>query len=109
MGYQDRDWYREHYKQQERAQARPTFARPASARRFDRVGPRPGRPVVMRAKPPGFWSRILSASAWKIALFWVAVALGLTLFFQPIALERAANRAIQPAVQLFCSASSKCT
>ena len=60
-------------------------------------------------KPKGWWARILSASAWKIAVFWVLVALGLTLFFEPIVAERAARRAIQPAIELFCSAGAKCT
>lgn len=60
-------------------------------------------------KPMGWWARILSASAWKIAVFWVLVALGLTLFFEPIVAERAARRAIQPAIELFCSAGAKCT
>lgn len=105
MGYQDRDWYRDDVKEKERARAR-SFAPP---RRFDRFALRPGRPVVVRAKPPGLWSRILNASAWKIALFWVVFVAGLTAYFQPIAAERAAKRLIQPALQLFCSAGAKCT
>lgn len=61
-----------------------------------------------RGKPMGWWARILSASTWQIAVFWVLVALGLTLFFEPIVAERAARRALQSAIELFCSAGAKC-
>lgn len=106
MGYQDRDWYRNDVKDKQRT--KPAFvSRPS--RVFDRVAPRPGRPVVVRAS---FWRRHLPSSrtpAWKIALFWCVVVAGLTAYFEPIAAERAAKRLIGPAVQLFCSAGAKCT
>lgn len=112
MGYQDRDWYRDHHKGQFRAARPPASPRAPSAesaRRFERVGVRPGRPVVVRAKPLGGWSRIFAAPAWVIVIFWVVVVSGLTFFFQPVASERAARRAFQPVVELVCSASAKCT
>lgn len=84
MGYQDRDWYKDHHKRQERAR------RPATAR----------------------WRFCLPSGAtptWKIVLFWVVVAVGLTFVFEPVAAKRAAKRVIDPAVKLFCSPGAKCT
>jgi len=119
MGIHDRDWYRDHHKarSQPSSQDMPNSPdAPSSARdherdpnRIDRVGPRPGRPVRVRARPPGLLIRIAQASTWKIALFWVAAAAGLTFFFQPVVAERVAKRLIEPASQIFCSATSKCT
>ncbi len=54
-------------------------------------------------------SRLVYAPTWQIVIFWVLLAAGLTMFFEPIVAKRAAQRAIQPAVELFCTASSKCT
>jgi len=119
MGIHDRDWYRDHHKARSQPSSQEVPDSPDSAssepdhprdpNRIDRVAPRPGRPVLVRARPPGLLSRIAQASAWKIALFWVAVAAGLTFFFQPVVAERAAKRLIEPAAQIFCSATSKCT
>jgi hypothetical protein len=103
MSYHDRDWYRDEYKAKQGAKPTPT------ARAFDRVGPRPGRRVVVRAK---FWQRLLPSGktpAWKIALFWIAFAFGLTALFQPVVLERQAKRLMQPAMKLVCSVGVKCT
>jgi len=104
MGIHDRDWYRDELKTQHRAKRAP-----AAPRVFDRVGPRPGRPVEVRAKPWRRWMPSSSTPAWKIFLFWLVVVAGLTVYFQPIAAERAAKRLIQPALQLLCSAGAKCT
>jgi len=64
---------------------------------------------VPSKEAPRWLSRLVYAPTWKIVIFWVLVAAGLTMFFEPIVAKRAAQRAIQPAVELFCTASSKCT
>lgn len=84
MGYQDREWYRN--------QTKPSEAGAVPRERFRRS-----------------WLPSGSTPAWKIAAFWVVVAVGLTALFQPVVLERQAKRMVQPVVKMFCSVGAKCT